>query len=148
MKRRKGRPLSPDLPHARMASALILIVEDNRDLLQLYSTYFTAQGFRVQTASDGQTALVHAVELTPDLIVTDLAMPHLGGLALIRRLKNDPRTAHIPIIACTGHVFGTTAELSLDAGCDLYMIKPCFPEDLLREAIPLLARSPARRRSA
>ena len=148
MKRRKGRPLSPDLPHARVASALILIVEDNGDLLQLYSTYFTAQGFRVETASDGHMALVHAVELTPDLIVTDLALPHLGGLALTRQLKNDPRTAHIPIIACTGHVFGMTAELALDAGCDLYMIKPCFPEDLLREAIPLLARSPARRRSA
>jgi two-component system, cell cycle response regulator DivK len=148
MKRRKGRPLSPDLPHARVASALILIVEDNGDLLQLYSTYFTAQGFRVETASDGRMALVQAVELTPDLIVTDLALPHLGGLALMRQLKNDPRTAHIPIIACTGHVFGMTAELALVAGCDLYMIKPCFPEDLLREAILLLARSPARRRSA
>jgi two-component system, cell cycle response regulator DivK len=148
MKRRKGRPLSSDLPHARVASILILIVEDNGDLLQLYSTYFTAQGFRVETASDGQMALVHAVELAPDLVVTDLVMPHLGGLALTRQLKNDPRTAHIPIIACTGHVFGTTAELALDAGCDRYMIKPCFPEDLLREAIPLLAGSPARRRSA
>src|SRR5262249_20141003 len=143
MKRRNGRPLSPNAPHARVASALILIVEDNDDLLQLYSAYFTAHGFRVQTASDGQLALVHAVELSPDLIVTDLALPHLGGLALTRQLKNDPRTAHIPIIACTGHVFGMTAELALDAGCDLYMIKPCFPEDLLREAIPLLARSPA-----
>src|SRR5207247_5237873 len=148
MKRRKGRPLSPDLPNARVASALILIVEDNREMCELYSTYFSAQGFRVQTASDGQMALLHAVELTPDLVVTDLALPHLGGLALTRRLKNDPRTAHIPIIACTGHVFGATAELALDAGCDVYVIKPCFPDDLLREALRLLARSPARRRSA
>lgn len=148
MKRRKGRPLSPDRPNARVGSVLILIVEDNSDLRELYSTYFTAQGFRVQTASDGHMALVHAVELTPDLVVTDLVMPHLGGLALTRQLKNDPRTAHIPIIACTGHVFGTTAELSLDAGCDLYMIKPCLPEDLLRESLRLLARSTARRRSA
>jgi CheY-like chemotaxis protein len=144
MKRRKARALPPGTPDARAASALILIVEDNSELRELYSTYFTAQGFRVQTASDGQMALVHAVELTPDLVVTDLAMPHLGGLALTRRLKNDPRTAHIPIIACTGHVFGATAELALDAGCDVYVVKPCFPEDLLREALRLLARSPAR----
>ena len=145
MTRRKGRPLSPARSNGRGGDTLILLVEDNSDLRQLYSMYFMAQGFRVQTASDGHAALAHVAELRPDLVVTDLVMPHYGGLALIRQLKSDPQTAHIPIIACTGHVFGTTAELSLDAGCDLYLIKPCLPEHLVRESLQLLARSPARR---
>ncbi len=128
--------------------ALVLVVEDNGDLRELYSTYFTSHGFRVQTASDGQIALAQAVECTPDLIVTDLSMPHLGGWEMTRRLKNDPRTAHIPVIACTGGTLGTSAERALDAGCDAYVVKPCLPEDLLREAHRLLERSPAQRRSA
>ncbi len=147
--KRRGRSAQP--PSTRRgcdAGPLILIVEDNGDLRELYSTYFTSQGFRVQTASDGHIALAHAVERTPDLIVTDLSMPHLGGWEMTRRLKHDPRTAHIPVIACTGHILGNSAEGALDAGCDAYVVKPCLPEDLLREARRLLARSPTRRRSA
>ena len=148
MKRQRKSAPPPRTPSAPDAGALILIVEDNGDLRELYSTYFTFHGFRVQTASDGQIALAHAVECTPDLIVTDLSMPHLGGWEMTRRLKNDPRTAHISVIACTGDALGTSAERALDAGCDAYVVKPCLPEDLLQETRRLLERSPASRRSA
>lgn len=148
MKQQRKSAPPPSPPSGRDAGALILIVEDNDDLRELYSIYFTSQGFRVQTASDGQIALVHAVECRPDLIVTDLSMPHLGGWEMTRRLKHDPRTAHIPVLACTGRTLGISAESALDAGCDAYVVKPCLPEDLLREARRLLDRSPARRRSA
>jgi CheY-like chemotaxis protein len=149
MKRpRKRSAAPPGAPPASDAGPLILIVEDNLDLRELYSMYFTSQGFRVETASDGHSALAHAMERRPDLIVTDLSMPHLGGWEMTRRLKNDPRTAHIPVIACTGHPLGASPERALDAGCDAYVLKPCLPQDLLREARRLLARSSSQRRSA
>jgi len=150
MKRRKrsARPRPPATPGAPDAGVLILIVEDNGDLRELYSKYFTLHGFRVQTASDGQVALAHAVDSRPDLIVTDLSMPHLSGWEMTRRLKHDPRTAHIPVIACTGGTLTTSAERALEAGCDAYVVKPCLPQDLLQEAHRLLERSPDRRRSA
>jgi len=144
---RRRKSASP--PPARPASAarpLVLIVEDNHDLRELYSMYFTSQGFLVDTASDGHSALAHALERRPDLVVTDLSMPHLGGWEMTRRLKQEPSTAHIPVIACTGHLLASP-ESALDAGCDAYVLKPCLPEDLLREARRLLARS-AQRRSA
>ena len=148
MKRRRTSARPPGAAIAPEGRTLVLVVEDNADLRELYSTYFTLHGFRVQTASDGQVALTQAVECTPDLIVTDLSMPHLGGWEMTRRLKHDPRTAHIPVLACTGDALGTSAERALDAGCDGYVVKPCMPEDLLREARRLLERSFARRRSA
>jgi CheY-like chemotaxis protein len=63
----------------------------------------------------------------------DLMMPRLDGWEAIRRLKRDWRTRRIPIIACTGHVIGSSAERALDAGCDGYITKPCLPADLLAE---------------
>jgi CheY-like chemotaxis protein len=129
----------------RESGPLILVVEDNRDLRDLYSMYFTSHGFLVQAASDGQMAIVAAVEHRPDLIVTDLSMPHLGGHEMTRRLRSDPRTAHIPVLACTGYPL--SAESALEAGCDGFVVKPCLPEDLLREARRLLAGR-AHRRSA
>ncbi len=143
-RRRNVRP--PSAPTTSVVRPLVLIVEDNHDLRELYSMYFTSQGFCVEAASDGQSALASARQRRPDLIVTDLSMPHLGGWEMTRRLKHEPRTAHIPVIACTGHLLAS-AESALEAGCDAYVFKPCLPEDLVREARRLLAGS-AQRRSA
>src|SRR5258708_23077548 len=99
--------------------------------------YFVSQGFCVETASDGQSALDRALERRPDLIVTDLSMPHLGGWEMTRRLKQEPQTAHTPVIACTGHLLASP-ESALEAGCDAYLLKPCLPQDLVREARRLL----------
>jgi len=146
-RRRRKSATGPAARSKNAARPSVLIVEDNYDLRELYSMYFASQGFHVETASDGHSALAHALVRRPDLIVTDLSMPHLGGWELTRRLKHDPPTAAIPVIACTGHPLAS-AESALDAGCDAYVVKPCLPEDLLREARRLLARSPAHRRSA
>jgi two-component system, cell cycle response regulator DivK len=125
----------------------VLIVDDNQDLRELYAAYFEAAGFRVATATDGVTGFAEAVTGHPDVIVTDLSMPHVDGWEMTRRLKSDPRTRHVPIIACTGRVLGSSAERALEAGCDAYVIKPFLPDDLLREARRALARH-TRRRSA
>jgi two-component system, cell cycle response regulator DivK len=119
----------------------ILIIEDQADQREMYASYFAAKGFRVLTARDGLSALRLAFERRPDVIVTDLSIPHLDGWETTRRLKNDPRTAAIPIIACSGRVLGGAAERALVAGCVAYVAKPCLPRDLFAEVLRVLARA-------
>src|SRR5204862_1595884 len=85
-------------------SPVILIVEDNRDQRDMYAAYFAAKRFTVLTATDGREALQIAHADAPDVIVTDLSMPHLDGWEATRRLKEDPLTAGIPVIACSARV--------------------------------------------
>jgi two-component system cell cycle response regulator DivK len=139
------RPLGEDADPMRAAT--IFIVEDDRDVREMYARYLSAQGFRVDTASDGASAFARIVENRPDLIVTDLSLPRLTGWELTRRLKRDPRTIWIPVIACTGHVLGWAVEHALDAGCDAYVIKPCLPADLAAEIRRVLAAPSVRPRT-
>lgn len=118
----------------------ILIVEDNPDEQYLYARYFLSHGFRVQTADDGETAVSRVVEFRPDVVIMDLALPRLDGWEATRRLKNDSRTARIPVVACTGHTFGAPVERALEAGCDAYVVKPCLPEELFKVVRDILSR--------
>lgn len=131
------------------AAPLILIAEDNYDQQALYASYFLAQGFRVQTARDGEAAFERALASVPDVIVMDLSMPRIDGWEVTRRLKQDARTKRVPVIACTAHAFGPAVERALVAGCVAYVVKPCLPEDLFREVLRILAQSatPRRRRA-
>ena len=143
--------MPPPLRHRRMPAAtpsrLVLIAEDNSDTRFLYAAYFLLQGWKVQAAEDGEIVIARARESLPDIIVMDLAMPHLDGWKATRRLKKDQRTAHIPVVACTAHAFGRPVEDALDAGCDAYIVKPCLPEDLFREVNAVLTRSTRRQRN-
>ena len=112
---------------------LVLLVEDHADTREMYGQYLRAHGFLTMIATHGREALDVAELLPPDLIVMDLAMPHLDGVETTRRLKHGAVTRHIPIIVCTGHVEGSSMERALDAGCDGYLTKPCWPADLLAE---------------
>src|ERR1041384_6318651 len=103
---------------------LVLVVEDNADLRDLYATYLASRGFRVETAADGVKALAQARAIPPDAVVVDLSLPHLDGWELTRRLRSDARTAHIAIVACTGQAYGGSPERALDAGCDAFVVKP------------------------
>jgi CheY-like chemotaxis protein len=87
-----------------------------------------------------------AHEAHPAAIVMDLSMPHVDGWEATRRLKRDPLTRDIPVIACTGRVADRAAESALDAGVDAFVTKPCMPKDLLsvvRSVIGKLRRRPA-----
>jgi CheY-like chemotaxis protein len=105
--------------------------------------FFTAKGFRVITAADGPTALLAARTERPDVIVMDLSLPHMDGWEATRRLKRDPRTEHIPVVACTAHVLGRSCERAVDAGCNAYLTKPCLPVELFAEVQRVLARHAA-----
>jgi CheY-like chemotaxis protein len=137
-----GRARRASSPAPRLTGS-ILVVEDNRDLCDLYVAYFVRRGFRAHGVSDGQEALVVLMDDLPDIVVTDLTLPHIDGWELTRRLKENPRTAHIPVLACTGNALGTQVERALLAGCDGYIVKPCLPEDLLYEVHRLLGRRAA-----
>lgn len=130
------------------AAPLVLIAEDNYDQQALYASYFLAQGFRVQTARDGEVAFERAIASLPDVVIMDLSMPRVDGWEVTRRLKQGVRTKRIPVIACTAHAFGPAVERALVAGCVAYVVKPCLPEDLFREVLRVLAQSQPRRRRA
>jgi CheY-like chemotaxis protein len=116
-------------------------VEDRRDEREMYAHYFAANHFRVLTAPDGLSAIRIAHAELPDVIVTDLSIPHLDGWETASRLKEDPETRHIPIIACSAHVLGGAAERALVAGCAAYVCKPCLPRELHAEVLRVLARA-------
>ena len=112
---------------------LVLLVDDDPDSREMYGQYLRAHDFRTVMATNGREAMALAELLPPHLVVMDLCMPHFDGWEATRCLKRNALTRHIPIIACTGHVLGSSAERAFDAGCDGYVTKPCSPADLLVE---------------
>jgi CheY-like chemotaxis protein len=121
---------------------LILIVDDCKDIREVYSRFLTENWFRVASATDGQEALEEAVKLHPDLILMDLSLPGIGGRAAIQRLKKNQKTAGIPIIVVTGDSSDGVATV-VKEGCAGFLIKPCVPDDLLREVFRVLERRAA-----
>jgi two-component system cell cycle response regulator DivK len=145
MARQRRRTDSPRartsaLQSRRDPALLVLIVDDNAEEREMYCSYFASQGVQFLVAGDGVTALRVTQTVRPDAIVMDLSMPRLDGWETTRQFKHNPRTAHIPILACTGHAFGAAVEHALDAGCDAYIVKPCLPAEVLKKIRALLAR--------
>jgi CheY-like chemotaxis protein len=112
---------------------LILIVDDFEDNREMYTQFLRFNGYRVAEAVDGLDALSKAGALMPDLIVMDLSLPVVDGWEATRRLKSDPSTREIPVIALTGHALAGHADGAMAAGCDAFVTKPCIPVDLEAE---------------
>jgi CheY-like chemotaxis protein len=112
---------------------LILIVEDQAELRQLYAQGFTMSGFDVIEAGNGADAISHTSERFPDVVVMDLSLPIVDGWEATRRLKGDTRTAHIPVVALTAHDGSGELQRATRAGCDWFVPKPCQPHDLIEE---------------
>lgn len=121
------------------AAPLILVVDDFLDNRQMYAEYLAFSGLRVEEAENGHEALEKAFKMLPDLIVMDLSLPGIDGWEATRRLKADPRTKRIPVIALTGHALAGHSKGAMDAGCDAFITKPCLPERLLEEVRKTLA---------
>ena len=117
---------------------LVLVIDDLADTRELYALVLELEGFVVAQAADGRDGLQQARDLVPDIIITDLAMPIMDGWETIRRLRGDPRTQHIPIIACSGH----DARRRMDgAAPDALLAKPCPLDALVAEVRRLLQRA-------
>lgn len=119
---------------------LVLVVEDYQDAREMYAAYLTFSGYRVAEATNGIEAIEKTVELMPDIILMDLALPQMDGWEATRRLKDDERTRHIPIVALTGHALQGFAEGARRAGCDAFVTKPCLPDALVAEIQRMLDR--------
>jgi two-component system cell cycle response regulator DivK len=113
------------------SAPMILVVDDFDDNRQMYAEYLKYCGFRVAEASDGAEAVTTAIAIVPDVVVMDLSLPVLDGWEATRRLKGDPRTRHIPVVALTGHALEGHSQGAREAGCDAFLAKPCLPEKLL-----------------
>jgi CheY-like chemotaxis protein len=123
----------------------VLLVEDDREGRRMYAEWLTHAGFRVDEAHNGLQALERALEVTPDVVVTDLNIPGIDGFELTRRLRHDPRTREVPVLAVTGYAaFASDPGRARRAGCDAVLPKPCTPEDLetaIRDLIEERAQS-------
>ena len=112
-------------------AARILVVEDNRDTSILLRDLLVAEGYEVESVPTGEAALV-ALERTPALVLLDLMLPGLSGWEVARRLRHDPRTSGVPIIAVSALARSQERESALHAGCDAYVAKPFTPDELAR----------------
>jgi CheY-like chemotaxis protein len=122
----------------------VLLVEDDQDGRQLFVEWLEQAGFRVLQAHNGLQALERAVEAQPDVVVTDLNIPGIDGFELTRRLKQNPRTRSVPVLAVTGYAaFAADPARARRAGCDVVLAKPCSAEDL-QTAIRKLIEPPPR----
>ena len=102
----------------------ILYVEDNDDNVFMLTGRLKRRGFEVAHAENGQVALEHVASNRPALILMDLSLPVMDGWEATRRLKADPATADIPVIALSAHAMSGDREEALAAGCDEYETKP------------------------
>lgn len=105
-------------------NTLILVIEDNCVNRELVTDVLEANGFTVTQAPTAEEGLRLARELLPDLILMDISLPGMDGLAATRALKADPATSCLPVIALTAHVMRGDEAIALEAGCDGYLSKP------------------------
>jgi len=118
----------------------VLYVEDNDDnVYMLKMRLELLDDFEVVTAEDGQKGCAMALAERPDIILMDLEMPLVDGWEATRRLKNDPQTRDIPIIALSAHALAGSRERALAAGCDEFDTKPFEFERLVATVRRLLA---------
>jgi CheY-like chemotaxis protein len=111
----------------------VLVVDDNVTNLKLLEYLLQAKGYDVHTASDGESALCLVHELKPELVLMDLQLPGMDGLTLTRKLKADPRTHDVIVLAVTAYAMKGDEERAREAGCDGYIAKP-----IDTRALPLL----------
>jgi two-component system cell cycle response regulator DivK len=111
----------------------VLLVEDNPHNRKIFSGMLTHSGFTVREAETGEIALKSVAEAPPDIILMDLSIPGVDGWECTRRLKADPATKEIPIIALTAHAMRGDEERARGAGCDGYLSKPISPKKVVEE---------------
>jgi two-component system phosphate regulon response regulator PhoB len=121
-------------------SATVLIIEDEPDVLDLVVFNLKKSGFTTATARDGATGLAKARDLLPAALVLDLMLPGMEGNEICKRLKADPKTAHIPVLILTAKADEVDRVLGLELGADDYVTKPFSPRELVLRVKKLTER--------
>ena len=122
-------------------SARLLVVDDNTINLKLVCDVLEYEGYAVEKAVDAEQAQDILRHVTPDLILMDIALPGMDGLALTRKLKADERLKHVPVVALTAFAMKGDDEKAIAAGCSGYITKPIDTRKLPLQVAELLRRS-------
>lgn len=116
----------------------ILIVEDNEMNRDMLSRRLQRRGYDVVIAMDGEAGVAATAQHRPDLVLMDMSLPTIDGWEATRRIKADPATAGIPVIALTAHAMAGDREKAIEAGCDDYDTKPIELPGLLDKIVRLI----------
>jgi signal transduction histidine kinase/ligand-binding sensor domain-containing protein/AraC-like DNA-binding protein len=120
----------PEFEKAKGDKSIVLIIEDNADVRAYLKDYLVAP-YDVPEARDGEEGIAKALEIIPDLIISDVMMPKKDGYEVCKTLKRDEKTSHIPIILLTAKAASENKIEGLEIGADDYLIKPFEPKELL-----------------
>jgi DNA-binding response OmpR family regulator len=124
----------------RSTGRRVLVVDDEAMVLEVVGRYLERDGFEVETAADGHTALALAGEWAPDIIVLDLMLPGVDGLEVCRTLR---KRSDVPIVMVTARSEETERVVGLELGADDYVVKPFSPRELVARIKAILRRVPA-----
>ncbi len=120
----------------------VLLVEDIEDNARVLARLLSRRGFTVTTVGTGEGVAPAVAETQPDVILMDIGLPDVDGLTVTRRLKADPASARIPVIALTAHAMSEDKAAAMDAGCDDFAAKPINLTHLLAQMRAVLAATP------
>src|SRR5262245_28994395 len=124
-------------------AARVLIVEDESDIRDLLAFHLGREGYLVAVSRTGADALRQIRAGPPDLVLLDLMLPEIDGLEVCRRLRQDPRTASLPIVMLTAKSEEVDRVLGLELGADDYIVKPFSPKEVVARVRAVLRRSRA-----
>jgi CheY-like chemotaxis protein len=118
----------------------VLVIDDQADERTIQSAMLGHLGYRVEQAADGPSGLRTATEAPPDLILLDIAMPHMDGFTVCRELRAHPRTSAVPVLLFTASVVGNLEARARAAGADGVLLKPIDPHDVAQAIQRLIGR--------
>ena len=124
----------------RPRGPLVLIVEDEDSVREMYAAELAAAGFMVLEASDGTTAIEKALQFGPHAVVLDLMLPEIDGFKVARKLRSEDGTRGVAIVALTALASKKFEDLALGAGCDAFLSKPVLGAALVGTIVRLLAK--------
>ncbi|MBI3272756.1 MAG: hybrid sensor histidine kinase/response regulator [Planctomycetes bacterium] len=126
----------------------VLVVDDSAEIRDFLTSYLDFLGFDVVSASDGREGLLKAQESKPDILISDVVMPHISGIELCRQLKGTPATALTPVILITALDDRDSRIHGLEAGADEFLVKPIDPHELQARVRSLLRQTNLQRELA
>jgi len=110
----------------------ILIVDDVQSELEMMANYLSKAGYNIIVAHSGEDAIAKTIANKPDAVVTDWMMPKIGGLDICRKLRKNPETENIPVVACTAKNRDVDKMWAKKQGVNAYVIKPCTQDELVK----------------
>ena len=119
--------------------AHILIAEDERDIRELIKFTLTLAGHQITDVANGEEAVAKALEIIPDMVMTDVRMPKMTGYEACKAIKANETTKHIPVVILSAKGQDEEKHLGIESGADDYIVKPFAPDQLAKRVAEILA---------